>query len=112
MSANAGRAEDAGWVRVVAPPRLNVAAAPGLRSDVDAQLTAHAPRVLVDLSATVFLDSSGLGALIGAMKAARTAGGEVRLFGVGPQVRQVLWRTSLDRVFVPFESAEAAMSDG
>lgn len=100
-----------GWSLVAAPSRLNVAAAPTLRSTIEAVVRDRHERVLVDLSDTSFMDSSGLGGLVGSLKLARQAGGDLRVFGVGPQVREVLRLTSLDRVFTPYPSAAEAVSD-
>jgi anti-sigma B factor antagonist len=47
------------------------------------------------------MDSSGLGAMVGCLKAAREAGGDLRLGKVSDQVGAVLVRTNVDRVFAP-----------
>ena len=72
--------------------------------------TAEGHRVLVvDLEDVPFLDSSGLGALIGGLKAARTAGGDLRLARVGEQPKVVLALTTLDRVFQNYATVEEAL---
>ena len=92
--------------------RLNMVAAPRLRAAVgDSVATGH-PRVVVDLSGTEFMDSSGLGALIAGLKATRSAGGDLRIAGPTAQVATVLELTNLDRVLRPYESVEAALSGG
>src|SRR5262249_17509106 len=52
-----------------------------------------------DLSGLDFCDSSGLGALIAAYKAAAAQGGQVYLTGVSPTVRTAIAVTSLDQLF-------------
>ncbi|MBI2885908.1 MAG: STAS domain-containing protein [Chloroflexi bacterium] len=54
-------------------------------------------RLVLDLGATSFIDSSGLGAIIGSLKAARLAGGDLRITRPGQQARVVLELTTLDR---------------
>jgi len=54
--------------------------------------------VLVDMSEVSFLDSSGVGALITALKAATAEGGALGLRGVQPQGRKVFELTGLARV--------------
>jgi anti-sigma B factor antagonist len=66
---------------------------------------------VVDLSGTAFIDSSGLGALIAALKKARQAGGDLRIVGPTEQVRTVLGLTNLDRVLRPFDRVEDATHD-
>lgn len=78
--------------------RLNMVAAPRLKSQVDEAIAGGTTKIVVDLSGTSFIDSSGLGALVSGLKAARQAGGDLRLAGAGEQVRTVLSLTNLDRV--------------
>jgi anti-sigma B factor antagonist len=91
--------------------RLDLAEAPELRAVV-AQLLADGPRrVVLDLGGVPFMDSSGLGALIGCLKIARQAGGDLRIARVGPRVRMVLELTSMHRVLPAYDSPEQAFGD-
>jgi len=65
-------------------------------------------RLVVDLGGVLFLDSSGLGALIGGLKAARLAGGDLRIARPSEQARMILELTTLDRVLRPHDSVEEA----
>jgi anti-sigma B factor antagonist len=89
--------------------RLNLVSAPQLKAAVTTAVQDGYPRVVVDLSAVTFLDSSGLGALIAGLKATRQAGGDLRMTGANEQVRTVLRLTNLDRVLRPYETVEAAV---
>jgi anti-sigma B factor antagonist len=89
--------------------RLNMAAAPGLRSAVTETVAGGRARIVVDLSDTSFVDSSGLGALIGGLKTARQAGGDLRIAGATEQVTVVLGLTNLDRVLRPYPTVEDAV---
>lgn len=91
--------------------RLNMVAAPRLREVAAEAVAKGKPRIVVDLAGTDFMDSSGLGALIGCLKAARQAGGDLRIANVQPQVKMVLELTSMHRVLTPYASVEAAYSD-
>lgn len=94
---------------VVAPRgRLNMVAAPRLRALIARTVDDGHRQVVVDLAATEFMDSSGLGALIAGLKTARQAGGDLRIARVTPQVAMVLQLTNLDRVLRPYDSVEAA----
>ena len=81
--------------------RLTMVAAPQLRALVGQLVETGHARVVVDLSETEFIDSSGLGALIAGLKTTRQAGGDLRLAGAGPQVLAVLELTNLHRVLRP-----------
>jgi len=91
--------------------RLNMVHAPKLRQAVAETVAEGHTRLAVDLSGVEFLDSSGLGALIGCLKLARQAGGDLRIAGITPQVRMVLELTSMYRVLHPYETVEAAFAD-
>jgi len=99
------------YTEVLSTGRLNMVAAPKLREVVAETVAAGNNRIVVNLSGTDFMDSSGLGALIGCLKLARQAGGDLRIACVQPQVQMVLELTSMDRVLRPHASAEEAFSD-
>ena len=78
--------------------RLNMVAAPAFKSLVEETVDSGQTRIVVDLGQVTFIDSSGLGALIAALKATRQAGGDLRIADVPEQVLTVLRLTNLDRV--------------
>ena len=88
--------------------RLTAAVAPQLRSAVSELVENGRSRVAIDLAGVDFIDSSGLGALVGALKATRIVGGDLRIAAAGEQVRQVLRLTNLDRVLHVYPEAEGA----
>src|ERR687886_712315 len=55
--------------------------------------------VLVDLKDVTFMDSSGLGALVLALKTVRAAGGKLFICSINEQVKMLFELTSMDRVF-------------
>jgi anti-sigma B factor antagonist len=73
------------------------------------RLVGAAPDVVVDLSGVEFLDSAGVGVLVGLFKNARGLGGRARFCGLTPGVRSVLELIQLDRIFEIYDDAEAAM---
>lgn len=88
--------------------RLTASGAPRLRNAVSDLVDAGAARIVIDLGQTEFVDSSGLGALIGGLKRARVAGGDLRIAAVPEQVHAVLRLTNLDRVLSLYETPETA----
>ena len=98
-----------GIVIVRSQGRLNMAAAPQLRGVVSDLTAAGRVRIVIDLSAVTFIDSSGLGALIGGLKSARQAAGDLRIAAPTEQVTTVLGLTNLDRVLKPYASVEEAL---
>lgn len=56
-------------------------------------------RIVLDLTRLTYLDSSGLGAVVGLYLSARSAGCELQLINLSKQVRQLLGMTNLLVVF-------------
>jgi anti-sigma B factor antagonist len=103
------RTVDGDGVVITPRGRLNMVAAPRLRTLLTNTVRGGQRRVVVDLSATEFMDSSGLGALIAGLKTARQAGGDLRIASVTPQVAMVLELTNLNRVLRSYDTVEAAL---
>ncbi len=64
--------------------------------------------VVLNLRGVTYIDSAGIGTLVGLYTSARSRGGDVRLAAISPFVRKVLHITHLDTIFAAFDSAEAA----
>ncbi|KLU09798.1 STAS domain-containing protein [Kocuria sp. SM24M-10] len=88
--------------------RLNMVQAPKLREVVAEVVGTGHQHVVIDMAGVEFVDSSGLGALVGCLKLARQAGGDLRIAAVNDQVRMVLKLTGMDRVLTPYRSPEDA----
>ena len=79
--------------------RLDAAAALPFKEAMRKALAGHGGRVLIDMGPVDYLDSSGLGALVAAMKML-DGGRRLELARCGPAVRKVLRLTRMDGVFV------------
>ena len=98
-------------VTVVAPKgRLDMASASSFRERVLQLVQSGSTHLVIDLSEVSFVDSSGLGAIIGGLKVARQAGGELRIARPNQQVLLVLDLTSLNRVLEPYGTVEEAVA--
>lgn len=69
------------------------------RDQVRATMSDGQKYIEIDLSDIHFIDSSGLGALIGLHKTTRVRNGGVRLLNPTPQVEQILRLTRTNRLF-------------
>lgn len=90
--------------------RLDMLTAVDVKKRLAEVVAAGNHRLVIDLNKVSFVDSSGLGALISGLKAARIAGGDLRLARPDKQVRYILEVSTLDRVLRPFASLEEALS--
>ena len=67
-------------------------------------------QVVINLAEVDWMNSSGLGILIGGLSALRKNGGDLRLAGVTDKIDEVLRITKLDRVFDVYDDLETAIS--
>ena len=87
---------------------IDVMAAPRLREALIASVVEGHKRVVVDLTATDFLDSTGLGALVAGLKRIRAHGGDMRVVCTSPRVWKVFEITSLDKVLSLYDTVDGA----
>jgi anti-sigma B factor antagonist len=65
--------------------------------------------VVVDLAKVKFMNSSGLGMLIGGLTTIRKAGGDLRLANATDKIQSLLMVTKLITVFKNFDSVDKAV---
>lgn len=88
--------------------RVDAVTAPQLSREVQAEIGRGARRILLDLGEVAFLSSSGLRALLLIRKELMTLGGELRLAGLQPQVREVFELTGFTQVFAIHPTVDEA----
>jgi anti-sigma B factor antagonist len=91
---------------------LDIATSPTVRAALTEASERGSHRLIVDLTRVDFLDSTGLGALIGGQRRAKEFGGEVRLVAKEGQILRLLRITGLLKVFAVYPTLEEAVSDG
>jgi len=103
--------EDRGDVLVITAEEPRIDAAVAIRfKDRMRELTEAAPaRVILDLAAVEFVDSSGLGAIVAAMKQLGP-GRRLELAALSPTVAKVFRLTRMDTIFAIHDSAAAAVA--
>jgi len=69
---------------------------------------ASKPKLLIDMSQVPFVDSAGLGALIGGIRRAREVGGDVAVCCNRPTLVRLLHTTGFDRIVTVTETKEEA----
>ncbi len=81
-----------------------------LRSAIQEALAAGSKKILVNLSAVSYVDSSGLGELVGGYTTVKNAGGDLKLLGLTKKVKDLLVITKLLTVFDTFEDEKTALA--
>ncbi len=85
---------------------IDLHTAPEMKKTIYETLDQGARDIILDLGGLSFMDSSGLGVLVGTLKRVRSAGGSVSLVCCRDSVLKVLRLTGLDQVFPIYPSLE------
>ena len=72
-------------------------------------MDASKTNIVVDLSRVKFMNSSGLGMLIGGLTTMRKAGGDLRISGATDKIQSLLVVTKLITVFKHYDSVDKAV---
>lgn len=91
---------------------IDVYTAPQLRERLDAEIDAGRYDLVVDLSGVSFMDSTGLGVLVGRLKQIRLNDGSMRLVCSHDRVLKVFVITGLDKVFAIYPTVGEAVAAG
>ncbi|QDC07732.1 STAS domain-containing protein [Oceanicola sp. D3] len=91
--------------------RIDAAVAVAFKETMRELTAGHAGRIVLDMGEVGFLDSSGLGAVVGAMKQV-DPGAKLELAALSRTVAKVFKLTRMDTVFNIHSSAEAALASG
>lgn len=90
---------------------LDLASADSFRTALDNALDDNkVGHLIVNLSGISYIDSSGLGVLLGRYKRVASSGGRVSLVAARPQVRKILELSGLLRIMGEYNSEEEALS--
>ena len=66
--------------------------------------------VLVDMSALSFVDSSGLGALLGCLRTMNNKNGQLKLFAMARPVQALFELVRMHRIFAIYNTREEALA--
>ena len=94
------------------PARVDVTNAKHLVDLVRGQMAEGHVQLVLDLSHTITIDSTALGAIVQVFKRLRAADGTLSMAAVGDGVRRVLAITRVDRIFPLFATVEEAVQFG
>lgn len=96
------------WAVVDVEGEVDVFTAPKLREQIIGLLTDGKDRIVVNLEKVDFMDSTGLGVLVGGLKRVKEKEGSLALAGAHGTVLRVLSVTGLNSVFPLHETVEQA----
>lgn len=97
-------------VVVTVSGEVDVYTASQLRSALEDQIVAGRTALVVDLEDVGFIDSTGLGVLVGRLKTVRKAGGWLSVVCTNERILRLFGITGLDKVLPVHDSIESAIT--
>ncbi len=101
--------DEGGWTVVDIAGEIDVYTAPTLREHLSELVAAGKYHLVLDLDQVAFLDSTGLGVLVGGLKRVRAHDGSLHLVCSQERIRKVFLITGLTKVFPIHDSVPDAL---
>ena len=89
---------------------IDVYTAPKLRDKITDLVANGVYQIVIDMEAVEFLDSTGLGVLVGGLKKVRAHDGSLELICTQDRLLKIFRITGLAKVFVIHDSADGALA--
>jgi len=99
-----------GWSVLSVRGEVDVYTAPRFRERLIELVSEGKHRIVVDLEGVDFLDSTGLGVLVGGLKRLRSHDGDLALVCTQARILKVFEITGLTKVFSIYDSVDAAVA--
>ena len=100
----------ADWQVLTVRGEVDVTTTPRVRAQLISLLSEGKPHLIVDLEGVDFLDSTGLGVLVGGLKRLRSHEGDLTLVCTQHRILKVFEITGLTKVFSIFDSVDDAVA--
>ena len=88
--------------------RLDASSAKDLKEKVGFLTKENHVKLVIDMGAVDFIDSSGLGSLVSSLRTVNKLGGDIKISALQDQVRAIFELTRLHRIFGIYEDSIAA----
>jgi anti-sigma B factor antagonist len=98
------------WTIVEIHGEADVYTVPRIREHLFDRIREGRHRIILDMLGVSFIDSTGLGLLVGIRKRMHPDEGELKLVSTNPSIRRIFKITGLHAVFRIYDSVEAAMT--
>jgi anti-sigma B factor antagonist len=89
--------------------RLDASSAKDIKKRVSALAVGSPVNLVIDMAGVEFMDSSGLGSLVAALRSVNEGGGDIKIACLQDPVRAIFELTRLDRIFEIFDDRHDAV---
>ncbi len=99
-------------IKIIEPSgRLDITNAAKFRLDVSGLVALKPNVVIIDLKDVTFMDSSGLGALVSALKTARSGQCDLYICSLNDQVKMLFDLTSMSKIFKIYPDRSTCLAE-
>ncbi|MBZ4642627.1 MAG: anti-sigma-factor antagonist [Deferribacteraceae bacterium] len=110
MSFTSKLLEDKKIFVVETPERIDAANSPELKDMISDTVSKGIFKIVIDMSKTNFIDSSGLGALVSKISICKNNNGDVRLVVLSDRVLEILEITHLNKILKLYKTVDEAIA--
>ncbi len=96
-------------VEIINLDRATLNEAEELKDNISKRMAEGYRKIIIDLSACDFVDSTFLGVLVGALKKITKLGGDLKIVGFRPAVKSMFELTRLFRIFETYTDLQDAI---
>lgn len=97
-------------IKIIEPSgRLDITNVAKFRLDISTLVALHPQAIVIDLKDITFMDSSGLGALVSALKTARSSQCELFICHLNDQVKMLFELTSMSKIFKIYPDRDSCL---
>ena len=88
---------------------LDARVAADLKEGLNGKIDEGSSWLLINLTDVPYMDSAGLGVLVSGLKNTNRKSGDLRVYGLQPDVKNIFELTRLNKVFQIFDNEETAL---
>jgi len=110
MIFNSNLLEDKKIFVIETPERIDAANSPKLKDMISDTVSKGIFKIVIDMSKTNFIDSSGLGALVSKISVCKNNNGDVRLVVLSDRVLEILEITHLNKILKLYKTLDEAIA--
>jgi anti-anti-sigma factor len=102
---------EGGWTVVQVHGEADVSTVPQVREHTVELIEGGHRHLILDLRGVTFMDSTGLGVLVGILKRIRACHGDLKLVIANPDIVRIFTITGLHKVFPIYDSVDIAVTE-
>ena len=99
-----------GVIVIGCPPRLDIEVSDDLKNIMADLIEKKEYKIIIDLTSTKYIDSSGLGAIVSRIAVTRSNGGDVRLATTTRMILNLLELTHLNKILSCYNDIPTALN--